>query len=102
MVTSGAVFRRNKINCGDTRTDNFSPSYYASLDTKGLYFDFKACAYIDRPFNTDWCALITVAPWFNTSVGFPVQIAIPLDGTNVMKFRTGTSASTWGAWSNAK
>lgn len=90
----------NRINCFDTRNDDYPPSYYYTR--VGLSVEFKYSVLIGSPYENLYCVLVTLCGWGDASGGVPVQLAFDTYGGNTFRMRTASGYSTWGAWSAAK
>ena len=90
----------NRINCFDTRTDDYPPSYYYART--GLSVEFKHSGVIGSPYANTYCVLVTLCGWGDSSGGVPVQLAFDTYGGNTFRMRTASGQSAWGAWSAAK
>lgn len=101
-VTSNAVwwanFYKNTLYISDTRNENYPPSHYLDINGHHTHQEFKLCSAIGNPFNTQFCTLITIAPWADYSGGYPTQFAIDTFGSGSIMYRNILGDGTWGSW----
>lgn len=81
----------------DTRDTNESPIYYIKNKPKQLVKEFKNLKSIGVNSSSDYCLLITMYPWQDSSAGYPVQIVSILKSDEVY-IRRGISDTAWGRW----
>lgn len=93
------------IQGSDTRAVNSNPEDYLSAgllykQKTSIQTEFKSCTAIgvNSILTGTYCFLSTYTPWSDSSGGYPIQMALGEGGE--MAIRTGTGATTWGAWNN--
>lgn len=81
----------------DTRDKNENPTYYIKNKSREIVKEFKTLKVIGVNSSSDYCVLITMFPWQDNSVGYPVQMAFILKSDEIYT-RRGTSDTAWGKW----
>lgn len=103
-VTSNAVYwaswLQSILYIRDTRTENYSPSYYLDNYKYRITAEFKSQTAIGDPFSigSGFCVLITITPWGDTSGGYPIQIAIDTQFGYGLKRRIANASLGWNSW----
>lgn len=97
---SSAITQGLKVD--DTRNDNPAPSDSA-FTKQALTVDFKYKSKIDSPpgFGGNYCGLMSLAPWSETSGGNGYQMAFGYNSNGVPRLAlrcADLSATSWGAW----
>lgn len=85
------------LDVKDTRGTNQPPSWYFANYPRTSVAEFKQCSVIGLSGNGNFCYLLTVVPWNDTSGGYPKQTA-KVEGSGKEYWRVGTSASSWSKW----
>lgn len=97
LDVNGQVYAENgfigKLYNLDTRNDNQPPKWYMSK--RGISNEFKSANAIGLNWS-NYCNLITITPWGDSSGGGPVQIAIHSGGD--MAQRIASTDNDWGSW----
>ena len=88
------------LDVKDTRSTNQPPSWYFANYPRTSVAEFKQCSVIGLSGNGNFCYLLTVVPWNDSSGGYPKQTA-KVEGTGKEFWRVGTSQSAWSKWSEA-
>lgn len=79
----------------DTRNDNQPPSWYMTNHPMETVVEFKTAKVIGLSSGETYAVLVTLAPWQDSSGGYPKQVAVV--GAD-MYWRYGDSNSSWGKW----
>lgn len=87
----------NDLKIQDTRDKNENPTYYIKNKSKEIVKEFKTLKVIGVNSSSDYCVLITMYPWQDSSAGYPVQMLFTLKSDEVYT-RRGTSDTAWGKW----
>lgn len=86
------------IACADTRSTNELPSYYLTTSNgKKMHVEFKQRTLLALPSSSgNYCTLITLVQWVDSSGGTVKQIAYDETGRAFIRYSNGTSA--WYGW----
>lgn len=85
------------LDVKDTRGTNQPPSWYFANYPHTSVAEFKTCSVIGLSGNGNFCYLLTVVPWGNTSGGYPKQTA-KVEGSGKEYWRVGISPDSWSKW----
>lgn len=86
----------NTIYLPDTRSTNQAPSWYYSNYGEHVIVEFKAASAIGLSDFPQYCALVTVVPWKDSSGGNVVQRAV--NYSNNKEYIRSGSGDSWGSW----
>lgn len=88
----------NSLKIQDTRNANENPLYYMKNKGRSVYEEFKLTAKIGiGDSSSEYCALVTIIPWSDSSGGYPMQTAF-LSNSDKIYTRRGASDTAWGKW----
>lgn len=85
------------LDVKDTRGTNQPPSWYFANYPHTSVAEFKTCSVIGLSGNGNFCYLLTVVPWGDTSGGYPKQTA-KVEGSGKEYWRVGISPDSWSKW----
>ena len=85
------------LDVKDTRNTNQPPSWYFANYPFTSVAEFKTCSVIGLSGNGNFCYLLTVVPWGDTSGGYPKQTA-KVEGSGKEYWRVGISPDSWSKW----
>lgn len=85
------------LDVKDTRGTNQPPSWYFANYPHTSVAEIKTCSVIGLSGNGNFCYLLTVVPWGDTSGGYPKQTA-KVEGSGKEYWRVGISPDSWSKW----
>jgi hypothetical protein len=84
----------------DTRAVNSEPSFYMGNKAASVVSEIKQTSTIgvSSLLTHDFCTLITVTPWADTTGSAPFQIAVSSTPSGGMAIRSASSSTAWNSW----
>lgn len=88
------AYQTQFVGVADTRDYDRSPQWYMKNRSCRMSVEFKSQAVMGID-SYGFCVVVTFTPWYDSSGGFPKQIA--LCSANLF-FRIGKSNDAWNDW----
>ena len=88
----------NDLKIQDTRNTNENPLYYMKNKGRSVFEEFKLTKTVGiSSASSEYCVLVTIIPWSDSSGGYPTQTVFLSNEDNVYT-RRGTGDTSWGRW----